>query len=55
MYILFEEEKNRFGGVGEWVVHCCTLSLCYLGAETDDHHRNPNIKNKDHLDHYVGD
>ena len=24
------------------VVHCCTLSLCYLGA--DDHHRNPNIK-----------
>ena len=25
------------------LVHCCTLSLCYLGAETDDHHRNPNI------------
>ena len=24
------------------VVHCCTLSLCYLGAETDDQHRNPN-------------
>ena len=31
------------------LVHCCTLSLCYLGAETDDHHRNPNIKNKGHL------
>ena len=29
-------------------VHCCTMSLCYLGAETDDHHRNPNINNKDH-------
>ena len=34
------------------LVHCCTLSLCYLGAETDDQHRNTNIKNKDHL---VGD
>ena len=34
------------------LVHCCTLSLCYLGAETDDHQRNPNIKNKDHI---VGD
>ena len=26
-----------------FLVHCCTLTLCYLGAETDDHHRNPNI------------
>ena len=25
---------------------CCTLSLCYLGAETDDQHRNPNINTK---------
>ena len=37
---------------GTLLVHCCTLSLCYLGAETDDHQRNPNIKNKDHI---VGD
>ena len=22
------------------LVHCCTLCLCYLGAETDDHHKN---------------
>ena len=28
------------------------VSLWYLGAETDDQQRNPNIKNKDHL---VGD
>ena len=45
------------------LVHCCTLSLFYLGAETSsmiidqwsliiDHRRNPNINNKDHL---VGD
>ena len=31
----------QIGGGG--VVHCCTLSLLYLGAESDDHHRNPNI------------
>ena len=31
------------------LVHCCTLSLWYLGAETDDQHRNPNMNNKDHL------
>ena len=32
-------------GVVVWVrqVHCCTLSLCHLGSETDDHHRDPNI------------
>ena len=34
---------------GEKLVHCCTLSLCYLGTETDDHHRNPNINDRDHL------
>ena len=34
---------------GEGVVHCCTLSLWYLGAETDDQHRNPNINNNDYL------
>ena len=28
-------------GGGATVVHCCTLSLCYLVA--NDHHRNPNI------------
>ena len=33
----------------QWsIVHCCTLSLYYLGAETDDQHRNPNIKNRNH-------
>ena len=26
---------------GGCLAHCCTLSLCYLGA--DDQHRNPNI------------
>ena len=25
------------------VVHRCTLSLCHLGCETDDHCKNPNI------------
>ena len=25
------------------LVHCCTLSLCHLGSEIDDHHRYPNI------------
>ena len=30
-------------GAGPGIVHCCTMSLCYLGAETDDHYRNPNI------------
>ena len=39
---------------GRWVdeaslAHCCTLFLCYLVAETDDQHRNPNIKNRDNL------
>ena len=29
--------------VADMVVHCCTLSLCHLGSEIDDHHRNPNI------------
>ena len=26
-----------------WYIHCCTLSLCYLGAEknVDNHHRDP--------------
>ena len=40
------------GKANQFIVHCCTLSLCYLVAETDDQHRNTNIKNKDHL---VGD
>ena len=31
------------------VVHCCTLSICYLGAEID-HYRNPN----QYRDHLVG-
>ena len=35
--------------VTEYLVHCCTLSLWYLGAETDDQHRNPNMNDKDHL------
>ena len=35
------------------IVHCYTLSLCYLDAETQtQRHRNTNIKNKDIL---VGD
>ena len=25
------------------------VSLWYLGDETDDHHRNPNINDRDHL------
>ena len=25
------------------LVYSCTLSLCYLGSETDDYHINPNI------------
>ena len=50
-----------------FLVHCCTLSLCYLDAEThvslhwhwlitvmnwlidNDHYRNPNVNNRDHL------
>ena len=32
-----------YDDVPDTLVHCCTLSLCYLGAETDDDHRNPNI------------
>ena len=35
-------EAVRLEGDDPPLVHCCTLSLCYLGAETDDHHRNPN-------------
>ena len=35
------EEPNLLGG-GQHLVHYYTLSLCYLGAETDDQHRNPN-------------
>ena len=31
------------------LIHCCTLSLCYLGAETDDLHINPNINTEIHL------
>ena len=37
----FMTSTIQIGGGG--VVHCCTLSLLYLGAESDDHHRNPNI------------
>ena len=39
-------DLGRNGGTIEdfsGVVHCCTLSLCHLGSEIDDHHRNPNI------------
>ena len=25
------------------IVHCCTLSLCHLGSETDEHQIQPNI------------
>ena len=37
-------------------VHCCTPSLCYLGGQTDDHHRNPNnnMYNCTYRDHLVG-
>ena len=41
-FVLFHKERGRGN-----IVHCCTLSLWYLGA--DDQHRNPNINNKDHL------
>ena len=30
-----------------YVAHCCTIFLYYL--RRDDHHRNPNINDKDHL------
>ena len=30
------------------LVHCCTIFLCCLDAEIY-HHRNPNMKNRDHL------
>ena len=39
-------DLGRNGGTIEdfsGVVHCCTLSLCHLGSEIDDHHRHPNI------------
>ena len=35
-------------GWGIALVYCCALSLCCLGAETDDQYRNPNVNNKDH-------
>ena len=38
----FMASTIRIGGGG--VVHCCTLSLLYLGAESNDHNRNPNVK-----------
>ena len=32
------------------LVHCCTIFLCCLDAGCwNDHHRNPNMKNRDHL------
>ena len=37
----FMTSTIQIGGGG--VVHCCTLSLLYLGAESDDHNRNPNV------------
>ena len=41
---MWEFCKSRGGsGRGCLLVHCCTLSLCHVGSEIDDHHKNPNI------------
>ena len=37
------EKREQKAKARKEIVHCCTMSLCYLGAETDDHYRNPNI------------
>ena len=38
---------------GFWLAHCCAIFLFYLGRDgrdgRDDHHRNPNSNDKDHL------
>ena len=41
----FEEVKQSRRAMcpGDILVHCCTLSLCHLGSEMDDHHIHPNI------------
>ena len=33
----------------EPLAHCCAIFLWSLGREIDDHHRNPNINDSDHL------
>ena len=33
----------------EPLAHCCAIFLWSLGREIDDHHRNPNINDRDHL------
>ena len=30
-----------------FLAHCCAIFLCSLGR--DDHHRNPNTNDRDHL------
>ena len=35
------------GGGPLHLAHCCAIFLCYLGR--DDHYRNPNINDRDHL------
>ena len=37
------EKREQKAKARKEIVHCCSMSLCYLGAETDDHYRNPNI------------
>ena len=44
-----EDDDNDDEDDDDDIVHCCTKFLCCLDAEIDDHHRNPNMKNRDHL------
>ena len=47
LYCPFVSGKILWGSIFV-LVHCCILSLCYLGAETDDYQK-PNYQYRDHL------